>query len=515
MRTNELRYNYWLDSSAIKADLKGESIKGGISTSTNQIINFFLNLLATFILARILLPSDFGLVGMVTAFTGFANIIQDMGLSTAIIQKEVITQQQVSNLFWINNLICLGVGLLFVVLSPLIVDLYNHDSRIYPIVFSYAAGIAVGGLSIQHNALLNRKMKFAIIAKSHITATLLSVIFGVLAAILGMGFWSIIILNISVNVFYTSLIWISCDWRPFLFRKKQGVRGFLKFGAGISGFNIINYFSRNTDNILIGNSLGPAAVGFYSKAFQLLMLPLNQLRNPLMTVAIPALSALNSDRYRYLNYFKKYVFILAFFSMPVVVCLTVFSNELVLIVLGPQWLESGNIFRGLAIAGFIQPVASSIGLVMISTGNSRKYFIWGCINASITILGFLVGIHWGIMGIVYSLVITTYGLLIPSLFFAFKSTPIKVALFLKEISLPFLHTLFFGIILVLGKAILCNFLAPIEIFILMAPFGIAVYYFSWKSYLTGRKKIGTIEEIILIVANKLAGKSSVLRKVFK
>jgi len=496
-------YSKWFDSGKRDSDLKEKSIKGGISTSVYQVVSFGLNMLATFVMARILLPSDFGLVGMVTAFTGLASIVQDLGLSMAVVQREQISHRQVSNLFWVNIFVCLCIGLVFVCISPLIVSLYHNDSRIYPILFSYAAGIAIGGVSIQHNALLTRRMKFALIAKGQIISSILSVFCGVGAALLGMGYWAIVILNLSVSIFYSGFAWLLCDWRPSLPSKSQGIVEFLHFGAGISGFNIINYFSRNSDNVLLGQRLGPTVVGFYSKAFQLLMLPLNQLRNPLVTVALPAMSALSSDPMRYINYYKKYVFLLSFFSMPVVVCLGFFSNELILIVLGKQWLPSGQIFRGLAISGFIQPVASSIGLVMISSGHSSKYFIWGCINAAVTIGGFLVGIHWGVNGIVYSLAITTYGLLLPSLWFAFRGTPLRIRFFFNEILSPICHTAILCFIVWVLDFLFNRFIGPLSFFCLVIPIGIGFYYLSWKCYPSGRKKVKTIEEVVSMCLNKV------------
>ena len=508
------KYDSWFELRELHHDLKGKSITGGVSTSAYQLISFALNLLATFVLARMLLPSDFGLVGMVTAFTGFAAIIQDLGLSMAVIQKDRINHQQVSNLFWINVAVCVGIGLSFVLFSPLIVDLYHHDTRIYPIIFSYAAGISLNSVAIQHNALLSRQMKFGIIARGEIMASALSVVCGIGAALLGMGYWAIVIMNISSGLFYNIIIWILCDWRPSLPVRKQGIRDFLNFGAGISGFNVINYFSRNADNVLIGQRLGPAEVGFYSKAFQLLMLPLNQLRNPLVTVAVPAMSSLKNDAERYINYYRRFVFILAFFSMPVVACLALFSPELIRIVLGTQWAPSSTIFRGLALSGFIQPVASSIGLVMISSGYSGRYFIWGCINASITILGFLIGIHWGVMGVVLSMVITTYGLLLPSLWYSFKGTPLRIRDFFREISQPFLHTIIIFCLLWISRSLLKSLIHPLALFFLTMPTGIAVYYFSWKLYPSGRKKIKAIEEVFNIVHEKYIGTIPVLNKAF-
>src|SRR5690606_28346099 len=113
-----------------------------------------------------------------------------------------------------NILICFIIAGLFAALSPLIVSLYHHDQRIYPIIFSYAAGIVISGFSLQHTALMCRKMLFGHIAKGNILATLLGVSCGIGAALMGMGYWAIVILNISVDFFNTCFVWYLCNWRP-------------------------------------------------------------------------------------------------------------------------------------------------------------------------------------------------------------------------------------------------------------------------------------------------------------
>lgn len=504
-----LRYQYWFDSHALQDDLKAKSISGGISTTANQFISFGLNLISTFVLARILLPSDFGLVGMVTAFTGFAHIIKDLGLSTAVIQKEEISHRQVSNLFWINIFICFIIACLFAALSPLIVSIYHHDQRIYPIIFSYAAGIIISGFALQHTALMCRKMLFTHIAKGNILATLISVACGIGAALSGMGYWSIVILNISVDLFNTCFVWYFCNWRPSSYKKRQPVKDFIRFGIGLSGSNTINYFSKNADNVLIGSAMGPAEVGFYSKAYQLLMLPINQLRTPLTLVATPALSALRKDAWRYVNYYRKYLFILAFFSMPLVACLAIFSRELILIVLGSQWVESSHIFRVLAIAGFILPVANSRGLVMVSTGQTRRLLYMVFFLSSITILGFFIGIRWGTMGVALSLPVTTYLLLIPSLVYSFRNTPVRISHFFEEIMLPAIHSAVMAGSLLLARMLLLPFFSPLIIFIILAPAGVAFYYLSWKLYPAGRKKLANIDDLKTIFIDKLRRKKNI------
>lgn len=502
------RYIYWFDSRDRNEELKTKSIKGGISTTASQLFSFSLNLISTFILARLLLPEDFGLVGMVTAFTGFANIIKEMGLSMAVIQKEHITHKQVSNLFWINVLICFFIGILFSLLSPLIVTLYHHDTRIYPIIFSYAFSIFISGFSIQHNALMTRKMLFTALAKVNIFSTFLSVCFGIAAGLLGLGYWAIVILNFSLIFFSTCFVWIWCDWRPSFPSKNQKIKGFLKFGAGLSGTNIITYFSRNSDDIIIGRMLGPASVGFYSKAYQLLMLPINQLRAPLTAVAIPALSALKNDAARFSNYYKKYIFILAYFSMPLVICLGIFSKELILLVLGPQWVESSYLFQILAFAGFILPVSNSRGMVMIAMGQTKRLFFMVSVMTLVTVGGFFVGIHWGMTGVAVSLVITTYVLLVPTLYYSFKNSPLTVSGFFIEIAYPLLHSLAMAGFLLFTRLILSGHLSEVIVFLFAVPLGTIFYYFSWKIYPAGKSRSIHIDDLFLVIIEKLLNRST-------
>lgn len=518
-------YDYWLNSVNSHEDLKSKSITGGINTMASQIICFGLNLTSTVILAHILLPSDFGLVGMVTAFTGFVSMIKDMGLSEAVIQKEEITHHQVSNLFWFNLLICLVITVVLITFSPLIVSFYNNDTQLYPILFSYSAGIMISGFATQHAALMNRKMLFGLLTKANVFACGLSVICGIVAALIGLGYWAIIVLNISQIVFFTCLMWIFCRWRPALPSKKYSIKHFLSFGIGIFGFNMVSYFSDNSDNMIIGRQIGPSAVGFYSKAYGLLMLPIIQIKAPLTKVAIPAMSKLQNMKIKYISYYKKYVFIVAFFSMPLIASLAIFSKEIIYIVLGKQWMPSSPIFQLLAIAGFILPVAGSSSLVMVSTGQTKKYFIIGCFTSIIVVLGFLIGIRWGVMGITVSFVATTYITLIPTLLYAFKDTPIKISMFLNEIILPVIHTFLMCIILILLKLYLNNVLPSFIILILVVPIGLAFYYFSWKLYPVARKKFMNIQELIEIALNaprsrnillfKKVGKKNTLNSLYK
>lgn len=494
----------WFDNDELHLDLKNKSIKGGVSTSASHMVCFGINTLSTFILARILFPSDFGLVGMVTAFTGFISIIKDLGLDMAVIQREKITHKEVSNLFWVNILIGGIITIIFILASPLIVTLYHHDARLYPIIISYALGIGISGLTIQHYALMSRRMLFAKLAKIDIFSTAFSVILGITAALLGMRYWAIVVINLSYILINILFLWIYCTWRPSLPFKNQSVKEFLHFGAGISGSNIVSYFTGQVDNVLIGRMIGATALGFYSKAYQLVLLPVNRLRNPLVTVAIPAMSKLLNEPGKYVHYYQKYVFLLAFFSMPLMTGLSLFSKELILVMLGNQWMTSSYFFSVLAFQGFIQPVYSSGSLIMITSGRAKRLFIIGCLSSVVTILGYFIGIHWGVMGVCISSVASTYLTLLPVLYFSFKGTSIKLMHFFKGIYLPIIHSLCMGGLLFIAKIILNKFDIP-ELIILMtlSPTGAIFYYFSWKIYPKGREHLKVIDDLFHLFIQKL------------
>lgn len=439
------KHDHWFDRDHLQSDLKGRSIKGGVSTVGAQVMAFALTMISTIILARLLLPEDYGLVAMVTSITGFVLIFKDLGLAQAVIQKEKITQKEVSKVFWLNVYISIILGLLIAALAPVLVYFYE-EPRLYPIAFAYSFVAILGGLSVQHSALLKRQMNFRILASITVMASALGIISGIVLGFLNAGYWALVAINVGNAFFSVILLWWKCNWRPDVTRVDKSIMDYVRFGADISGFNMINYFSRNLDNILIGKFIGSSALGLYNRAYQLLMIPITQLRDPLNSVGIPAMSSLDfkSDRYR--GYYKQYVFLLAFFSMPIVVFLAICAKPIILVVLGDKWIEASLIFQLLAIVAFIQPAASTRGMVLISSGQSRRYLYWGLINAILVIIAFVVGINWGMNGLILAYALANYVILIPSLIFCFKNTSVRLSDFITEVASPAVFSILGGLV---------------------------------------------------------------------
>lgn len=399
----------------LNADLKKRSVRGGAVTLAAQACKFTLQMGSTVILARLLAPQDYGLVGMVTAVTGFIVLFKDMGLSMATIQKAEINHRQISNLFWVNVAVSLLLTLVTCAISPAIAWFYN-EPRLILITIVSTIGFLFGGLTVQHQALLNRQMQFTALAAIDVGAMCFGVVSAVVLAWYGIGYWALVVMQIAIAIAQTIGVWVMCRWRPSLPSRNSDVRSLLAFGGNITGFNVINYFSRNLDNILIGRYWGAQQLGLYAKAYQLLLMPLQQINAPIAAVALPALSRLaeTPDRYRlaYLRILEK----LTMLTMPGIVLMFATSDWIVSLLLGSQWMEASRIFSLLAIVALTQPVANTTGWLFITQGRTQHMLQWGIVGGSLAIASILAGLPWGAVGVAASYSISGLFIRTPLLF---------------------------------------------------------------------------------------------------
>jgi PST family polysaccharide transporter len=212
----------------------------------------------------------------------------------------------------------------------------------------------------------------------------------------------------------------------------------------MTGFSVVSYFSRNLDNVLVGKICGTFALGIYSRAYSLFMLPLMQIRNPIYSVALPALSTMQHDPPRFRRFYLRIVTYLAFITMPAVVFSFLNSATIVAVFLGPRWAEASRIFVVFALVGFLQPVASTKELVMIALGNTRRNLVWASIDGASLSTAFIIGVHWGATGVAWAYLIANCLMLLPGLHFAFRGSPITTADFFHAVLRPSLASLAMG-----------------------------------------------------------------------
>ena len=206
----------------------------------------------------------------------------------------------------------------------------------------------------------------------------------------------------------------------------------------MTAFDFANYFARTADNILVGRFLGADALGLYSRAYSLFMLPISQIRGPLFQVAMPALSTLRVEPERFRRYFSRVLDLTAVLTVPLGVCCVLEADFIVEVFLGSQWTSLVGTFRILAIAGIIQPTASTAGLVLISRGHTARQLRLGLANSAVVVVGFVAGLPFGIEGVASGYVIMSYIMAVPAVCYSFAGSPVAFSDFARAMWPPIL-----------------------------------------------------------------------------
>jgi O-antigen/teichoic acid export membrane protein len=422
----------------LMAGLKGHSVRGGAVTLAAQAVKFVVQILQTVVLARLLMPEDFGLVAMAGVITGFVGLFKDLGLSMATVQQANVNHAQMSTLFWINVAVGVLLAGITAALAPAIGWFYGQP-KVGTIALALAPTLVLGGLTVQHQALLSRQMRFTALAVIDIVVAVVAVAVGAIVAYYGGGFWALVALTTATALVNAIAVWVACGWRPGLPVRGAGVRQMLAFGGNLTGFGIVNYFARNTDGLLLGKFWGAWQLGLYNRAYQLLLLPLSQVNAPLTRVAIPALSRLQDDPPRYR---RAYLSILEQMSLVVVpgVALLIATCDWVLgLALGPQWGAAVPIFAWLGLTALTQPLTNSTGWLFISQGRTREMFQWGLIGSALTVVLVAAGIKWGPVGVARTYALGIVFVVTPLLFwFIGRSGPVRTFDFYRVAALPLL-----------------------------------------------------------------------------
>jgi len=397
----------WQEQSLTQAELKHASVRGGVITFTAQLVKFLLNMAVTVWLAHILLPEDFGLVAMVMIIVNFFVLFKDAGFSIATIQQETVTHEQVSLLFWLNAAIGLALAGILYFIAPVIV-LFFHEPRLLEIVQVLSLVFVLGGLAIQHEALMRRQMRFRGLMVIEVVGLLFAAGTAVALAASGAGYWAMVWMQVVAIVVRVLLLWVFSGWLPSLPALKVGVRKMIVFGSQMTLANVVQYLSKQSDQILLGWWSGAHALGLYSTAMQMLLLPIRQMLAPLTSVAQVTLSRLQGDDIGFRRAYLLLVKIVSYATMPLMAVLAVLAEPVVKVFLGEQWLDAVPIVMILASAGWILAVNNTMGWVLMARGQGRRMLRWNMIMAPVMIVAFSIALPWGAVGMAWAFLLVVY-----------------------------------------------------------------------------------------------------------
>jgi polysaccharide transporter, PST family len=406
------------------AELRRLAVRGAGVTVFAQGTLLVVSMAATIILARLLAPADFGVVAMVATFSLLLTTFA--GFTEAVLQWKEIDRFLASNLFWIS----VGIGVLltigFAASGPLMAWFYG-DPRVVAIAVALSLQIFLTSISIVHQALLQRAMLFSLVAANDIVARAASVVVSIFLAFAGWGYWALVGGIIALPLSRTIGAWYLCRWMPGLPRRTPGTGTMMRYVANVYSRFSVSYFARNMDNLLVGWRFGAQPLGFYKKAYDLFAMPAALVVSPLTSVAVSALSRVKENPEQYKRYFFGALTVTAFLGMAVGADLTLIGRDLIRLLLGPGWEQSGRIFTFLGPGiGFMFLYATN-SWIHLSIGTSGRFFRWGIIELVVTGLLFIGALHWGPDGIAFAWTISYAILTLPAFWYSGRPINLGVA----------------------------------------------------------------------------------------
>ncbi|MCA1479484.1 lipopolysaccharide biosynthesis protein [Bradyrhizobium sp. NBAIM08] len=372
--------------------------KGALAAIVTQVVRVATQTGSVILLSRPLTPVDFGTYAMASPVLAFAVLFQDLGLGHATVQKDELTHNELSALFWVN----LSVGALLaatqVALSPLVARFYSAPN-LAPLTSGMSVTLLLSGADVQHLSLLTRQMRFWTLAGLESAAALTGLLTSAAVAYIYHSYWAILAGSLTSGLVLASGAWLSSGWLPSRPGSIKAARDMLNFGLGVTGYNLAEFLSRNTDGVLIGKVWGAASLGAYNRAYRLLLFPLQQVSNPMVRIMLPTLSGLLKEPERYRDSFRRAVLPALLLVLPGVGFMIATADTLVETLLGDQWSEAAPIFVALSIAGLLQTSNSPANWLFLSQGRTKEYMRWGLFNVSTSILAFICGLPFGPVGV--------------------------------------------------------------------------------------------------------------------
>jgi PST family polysaccharide transporter len=381
--------------------------RGAFAAGLQQLVKTGLQILTAVTLSRLLTPDTFGVYAMVTPVASFVGMFQDMGLSQAVIQRKELGPGLVNRLYWLNLTATGVIALVLLAISP-IVGWFYHDDRVILLTAALAVPLIIGGISFQHYAVMMRDMRFQRLALIDICCATAQFAVVVGAAWWLRSYWAFWISGVASVTLYGILASRSSGWKPGKPTLRGDTGGALRFGAHLTGANLVGYFARNLDNVLVGRYWGPVQLGLYDRAYKLLLFPLQNINGPLTRVMMPVLSRLQSEPERMRQAYYRYVALVNLLAMPGVAIAIAAPNETIALLFGVKWLATANIFAWLGAVALFQPMTATMGVLLLAKGNSRKVF-WLQVAVSIAaILSFVIGLPDGGLGVARAYTIEEY-----------------------------------------------------------------------------------------------------------
>lgn len=406
--------------------------------------NFAVSTGSVVVLARLLTPSDFGIVTMVTTVSLLLRSFGVNGFTELIVQREDLTDSLASNWFWINSGIGTVLAIVFACSGPLLA-LFYHNPAAARVTAGMSLTIVIGSLGYVHSALLQRAMHFRSVAIISFAGQTALVVVSVVLAVKGFHYWALVWGSVTQTIVTSAGSWMMCRWIPRLPKPASGTGPGFVFAMNVYSHYAFSYMTRNTDNLLVGWRCGARELGFYKKAYDLFVLPETQLLSPLTSVVVNTLSRLRGDPAQFERYFLRTISVLALVGMGIGTDFALVGKDLIRVVLGPGWDPAGHIFSLFGPGIGVMLLYSTHGWIHLSIGRPSRWLYWGIIEFVCTASLFLVTLHWGPSGVAFAWTASYFLLMFPGFWYAGKPIGLGLSSVIGAIWKFFVASVFAGV----------------------------------------------------------------------
>ncbi|MEA5518556.1 lipopolysaccharide biosynthesis protein [Limnoraphis robusta] len=365
------------------------------------------SLIVFLILARLLTPQAFGLIGLANVFLAFMQIFLEQGFSQALIQRQEIDPEELDTAFWTHVLSGLLLTIISFFLAGFVSNIFEQP-KLIPILQCFSFLFFINSLSHVHKAILSREFAFKIMAVRTIIGIIIGGTVGIVMALSGFGVWSLVSQQFIYEAVEVFIIWGAIDWRPKFRFSFQHLRNLLNFGSSILALKFLNFCNKRTDNLLIGYFLGEVALGYYMIAYRVLEVMTQLLVSTTKQVALPTFSRLQTEPERFRQAFYKVTLFTSLIAFPTFFGMITLTKELVISLFGERWLPSVPVMQVLAFAGILNAISFFNGSVFIAIGKPSWKLWLSLLNAVLNLIACLVAVQWGIVGVALAYVISSY-----------------------------------------------------------------------------------------------------------
>jgi len=434
----------------MKDQFKKNTLHGISWSAGSQGIKLIMNLVITSILARLLLPEDYGLIGMITIATGFLLVLKDFGFGAALVQKKDVEEIEYASVFWLNVFMGVFLAIIVFLSAPLIASFYN-EPQLIPLTKYMSLGFILNSIIVVPNNILYKKIQFKNLFILDNSSLLIGGVVGIIFAYNGWAYWSLVAQSITNQLVTLIVVFYLSRWKPSMQFSRQALSGFTSFSLPLITDSSINYWVRNLDNLLIGKYLGKSDLGYYSKAYNLMLLPVRQLSGTIKKVMFPSFSLIQNDIKRLASVYLKISAVIAFITFPLMAIMFVTSEHIILFLFGENWNACIPIFRVLCILGAFQSIATLSGNIYLAQGKTKLMLYVGLFTRSVMIASMVIGLFTGgLMGLVYGYVLSSSFMVFIEWYFVAKIINLNLMDIIRNlfpyfifssIMLVFLHTL--------------------------------------------------------------------------